>query len=177
LGLLVDVLGSFREKITEYFSEEITVGRSKTSLACFGILLLKEDHPENTSEEAWETARRYQLSNAESDWIRTLVYEYWITNSLSSKNINLDRRAIYRFFNRTGNTGVALSILYLANSLANPGELPRSEWEKQATIVDTLLQAWWEDYRAVVDPKLLLNGHDIQNSFGILPGRMDWSVC
>jgi len=172
LVILVSEFEPFREKLNVYFSEEITMGRPISSLSLFSLLLMGKNVTENNSEMARECARRYQLSNAEADWVRTLVQENRAVEILAGSCDLLDRRAIYLYFRKTGKVGVANAILFLAKCLAEPRKLSPSEWDRQLRIVQMLLKAWWEEQRTVINPKLLLNGHAIQKAFGLLPGAM-----
>jgi poly(A) polymerase len=172
LGMLATKLAPFREKLQNYFSEEITMGRSKSSLTLFSLLLLGKSISEATPELARETARRYQMSNAEADWVQNLVQENRAVQEMVETFDLPDRRAIYLYFKNSGEAGVANALLFLAKCLATPGKLSGSEWDRRLRIVETLLTAWWEEHRAVINPRLLLNGHDLQNEFGLPPGAM-----
>ena len=172
LGIMVNVFDPYRGRLQEYFSEEITMGRPKSSLVLFSLLLMGKLISENVPEKAWECARRYQLSNAEADWVRTLAQENQAVKVLAGSSGFPDRRAIYLYFKKTEKTGLAIAILYLAKSLAEPGKSSTSEWDRQLRIVQMLLKAWWEEQRVVINPKLLLNGRDLQREFELLPGAM-----
>ena len=170
LGIMVNEFEPFREKLQEYFSEEITMGRPKSSLTLFSLLLMGKSISEGAPELAWESARRYQLSNAEADWVRILVQQNRAVTTLAGSSGIPDRRTIYHYFKKTGKAGVAIAILFLAKCLAEPGKLSTSEWNRQLRVVQMLLKAWWEEHRVVVNPHMLLNGRDLQREFGLLPG-------
>lgn len=172
LGILVNEFEPFREKLHEYFTEEITMGRPKSSLTLFSLLLMGKSISENVPELAWESARRYQLSIAEADWVRALIQENQAVGVLAGPSELPDRRAIYHYFKKTGKVGVAIALLFLAKCLAEPGKLSIAEWNRQLRIVQMLLNAWWEEHREVINPHMLLNGRDLQREFGLLPGAM-----
>jgi hypothetical protein len=172
LGMLVDEFGGLRTRIYDTFAEDITLGRPKSSLVSFGLILSGKGISKESPELAWDTARKYQLSNSESDWIRLLVEEKQAVAEMVKASIHPDRRTVYRFYKETGKTGVAIAVLHLADLLAQPGRIPLSAWKEQLGLVRMLLNVWWEEQEIVVNPKLFLNGHDIQQSFNLLPGAM-----
>jgi len=185
----VNELSSFSSEINAFFSEEVTPGRSKRGLALLGTLLhdvgkpntmtAGEDnrlhyygHAREGSDLAWEAARKLQLSNAEAAWIQTMVRRHMDLLPLVNQKQPFSRQAIYRFFQQTGDAGVAIGLLSLADSLATYGEnLALDTWKMALRITRGLFFAWWELQKAVVSPTLLLNGDDLQNEFGLEPGK------
>jgi tRNA nucleotidyltransferase/poly(A) polymerase len=180
----------YSKEIHNYFSEEITPGRSKHGLAMLGTLLhdigkpltlkIGEDdrlhyygHDRIGAELAWEAARRLQLSNAEAEWIRTLVRYHMHLLPLVNSNDLPDRKAIYRFFEKTGEVGVAIAMLSLADTAATYGQnLSQALWQKAVTVTKIVMKAWWEEREYVVAPQPLLDGNDLQKEFGLTPGKM-----
>lgn len=171
LGILAGEFTPFREQLLAYFSVEITLGRTKTGLSLFSLLLLGKGISATTPELAWDVARRYQLSNAEADFVRSLVSEHDAVAVLSRKD-TLDRRAIYRYFKRAGKVGVAVAIIYLATQLAGPGRLPNSEWREKVNLVKRLLEAWWYEQDVVISPRPFLNGNEIKGDFDLPSGAL-----
>ena len=185
----LEEIGHFSGEIDTYFNEEITPLRTKRGLALFGSLLhdvgkpltVKTDeedrlhyynHAEVGAEIAWETAKRLHLSNAESDWVETLVRYHMDLIPMVNADEPPDRRMIYRFFKSAGEVGVAISLLSLADTLATYGEnLTREKWNKAVNVTKVLLSAWWEHQETVVSPSLLLDGNDLQAQFELKPGK------
>jgi hypothetical protein len=84
-----------------------------------------------------------------------------------------DRRMLYRFFNKVGDVGMAIAILYLGDIYATYGpDLTEEKWHRTLTVVDQVLKSWWQDHEVVVAPKLLLDGHALQKEFGLAPGAL-----
>jgi len=185
----IEELGQFSDKIDAYFDEEITPLRSKGGLALFGSLLhdvgkpltVKSDeegrlhyynHAEVGAEIARETAKRLHLSNAESDWVETLVQYHMDLIPMVNADDPPSRRTIYRFFKSAGEVGVAISLLSLADTLATYGKnLTREKWNSAVSVTKVLLSAWWEHQETVVSPPLLLDGNDLQAKFDLKPGK------
>ena len=72
------------------------------------------------------------------------------------------RRAIYRFFRDTGDTGIAVILLALADALAVWGRgLTRDRWRVLLEHARTLCTAYFDQPAEAVAPPPLLNGHDL----------------
>jgi tRNA nucleotidyltransferase/poly(A) polymerase len=182
-------LGHFSTEIRAFFEEEITPGRTKRGLALLGALLHNvdktttikaydngyspvNDHEILAADLAWDTAKRLQLSNAESEWVRTMVG----CNRCLSPWVDSDqppsRRTVYQFFNEVGEVGVPIALLLLAKFLTTSDErLSPPVWDKALKVSKTILSAWWEQRDTVVSPQLFLDGNDLQADFGLQPGK------
>lgn len=182
-------LGKFSEDITGYLAAEITPGRSKKALLMFAALLhdigkpmtitVGEDgylhfynHAKVGADLAWEAAKALQLSNAESAWIRTIVENHMRLLPLVNRGQAPTRRDVYRFFQEAGETGVAVALLSLADTLATYNQnLSLEKWNHALMVSKVMLSAWLEHQNSVVSPELLLNGDDLQVKFGMEPGK------
>jgi poly(A) polymerase len=188
------VLGKFSAGITAYFSEAITPGRPKVALAIFGALLKDigkpiaikngldadqtDDHAARFGAElAWQSAKRLQLSNAESEWVRKLVRDNRHLLPHLNQPTAPDRRTVFRFFNEAGEVGVAIALLSLADLLVTQGSnLGQDQWRHALSVVKIILEAWWEQRGTVVAPTPLMDGHDLQEAFGLEPGKQIGSL-
>lgn len=182
-------LAEFTSELKVYFSDEITPGREKQALAMFGALLhdigkpitVKSDeggrlyfhhHASVGGKMAWEMARRLQLSNAESEWVRKMVRHHMALLPLINAEKPPTRRDIFRFFTKTHEVGVSISILSLADTLATYGKtLDRANWHRAVNVTRDICEAWWHKRDTLISPELLLNGHDLQDIFGLSPGK------
>ena len=182
-------LSKFSNQMASYFTEVITPGRSKAALAYFSTLLQDIGYSMTLSEEvdlelngtgrsmvsadlAWGIAKRLQLSNAESDWVRKLVCHRKTVQTLMQVDLPVDRRTLYRFFKKVGDVGVALAVHLLAETMAYDGStLTAKRWEKAFSIVRSMLSAWWDHQDKIISPTPLLNGDDLQRVFGLEPGK------
>lgn len=191
LGLGVMRLGRYRQQITEYVQQELIVGRSVLGLLFAAALYHDIGKPQSQQAEEGgrirfleherigaelvaERAAELHFSNAEVDWLRTVVHQHmrpvWLANQLKPDQ-NPSRRAVYRFFRVAGEAGPAIVLLSLADLLAThaPG-IPPERWRRQLDVGRTLLEAWWEHYAEQVAPPALLNGHDLMTKFQLEPG-------
>ena len=182
-------LGKFSDALSAYFTEEITPGRSKTALAYFGALLhdvgkpltvkVGEDgllhfnnHAVVGADLARKMAKRLQLSNAESDWVERMVLNHMHLHSLIADGSPPDRRSIYRFYKKSGETGVAIAVHALADTLATYGsDLGQSLWGTAVSVAESMISGWLEHRETIVSPSPLLDGHDLQRLFGVAPGK------
>ncbi|MDY6872499.1 MAG: hypothetical protein SVR81_00815 [Chloroflexota bacterium] len=184
-----DYLGDFSYEAKDYLTEAVTPGRSVWGLALLGGLLhdvakpatLSEGedgrlhydgHDKAGSEMAWDLARGLQLSNAEAEWVQTFVRYHMRLLPMVRKGHEPTRKRIYHFFQNTGQTGVAIALFSLADTVATYGpELSKSHWETSLMVVRELLKAWWQAQETVIAPKPLLNGNDLKREFELKPGK------
>ena len=79
-------------------------------------------------------------------------------------------KAIYRYFRDTGEAGIDILFLSLADHLATKGpHLEVANWQEHAQMVDYVLAQRFQQESLVVPPKLI-DGHDLINIFGMKPG-------
>ncbi len=184
-----EVLGPYAHKISAYFKDEVTPGRTKQGLSFLATLLhdlgnltcIKPGvcEPGSTCEDeasvaetAWEIARKLKLSNAECDWIRKMVRDHAAARSILTADALPTRRTIYRFFKSAGEVGVAIVVFSLAGLLAaGDPALDLTKWHQTLAVSKRLLSAWWDHKETVVSPKLIMDGHDLQVEFGLKPGK------
>jgi len=80
------------------------------------------------------------------------------------------RRAIYRYFRDTGEAGIDILFLSLADHLATRGkQLDLAKWREHAQMIAYVLAQHFEEESLTVPPKLI-DGHDLINLFGLSPG-------
>ncbi|QRN83371.1 hypothetical protein JR338_01035 [Chloroflexota bacterium] len=190
LSAAMGALAPFQNQLCDYFAGEVTPGRSIRSLTLLGALLHDSAKPKTLSkgpdgrlhyyghdiagaEITWEIARGLQLSNAEAKWLSTFVRYHMRLLPMARVGTGPDRRMLYRFFKKVGDVGIAIAILYLADTYATFGpELTQEGWNRPVKAAHEVLQAWWLEHEVVVAPKLLLNGNDIQKEFDLAPGAL-----
>jgi hypothetical protein len=81
------------------------------------------------------------------------------------------RRAIYRYFRDTGNVGVDICLLSLADTLATYGpKLDLALWSRELSICQNLFEAWWKKPGESIRPPQLLDGNEIMTELDLKPG-------
>ncbi|NPV56482.1 MAG: CCA tRNA nucleotidyltransferase [Anaerolineae bacterium] len=187
LGMAVGALGRYRTHITDLLSQDLNSHRTRRALLFFAALLHDVGKPDAFSQDergvhfyrhafissqvARDYGKRLALSNEETAHLACLTRQHMRIHFLVNAQRTLDRRVIYRFFRATGEAGVEICLLSLADTLATYGPTLTSEnWQTELDICRQLLEAWWLQREEVVAPQPLLNGHDLMTSFGVSPG-------
>lgn len=87
------------------------------------------------------------------------------------------RRDVYRFFRDTGEAGLDLLLLFLAEQLAARRMSPDQDqigatvlWEGDLEFAAALLQDYYERHTEVISPPKLINGDDLKQTFGLEEG-------
>jgi tRNA nucleotidyltransferase/poly(A) polymerase len=187
-GQLSVRLGRFREKLGEHLKSAITPERSIKSILFFAAMFHdcgKKDTAavsENGQIHFYKhdivgsvltdgRAHFLRLSNDEIHRAVTIVRHHMRPFLLTNTGETPSRRAVYRFFRDTGEVGVDICLLSLADFLGTYGvNVPSSLWANHLETVRVLLEAWWEKPAQEVNPELLFNGSDIIRIFGLDPG-------
>jgi hypothetical protein len=135
------------------------------------------DHDVKGAAVAQERARTLNLSNAEVEWIRSIIQQHmrfhFFTSRLEGDGQEPSRKAIYRFFRDTGKAGVDLVLLGLADLRGMQGmTLKQETWTAALDVARILLENYWEKPQETVAPPRLLNGNELMSELGLGPGRI-----
>ncbi|MCD6400964.1 MAG: CCA tRNA nucleotidyltransferase [Anaerolineales bacterium] len=187
-GLVCQKLGQFRQQINQHLSKELVLGRNIRALLNFAALLheMGEEAKEKIDEPGdvpllgpdkkmveiiEKRGRALRLSNDEIKWVRTIGSYNLHPLFMKPGDTQPSNRAIYRFFRKTGEAGIDICLLSLADTLATYGtSLPQDIWEKQLELVRTLFITWWKDRDNLVSPPPIISGVDLINEFDMYPG-------
>jgi putative nucleotidyltransferase with HDIG domain len=203
VGSAVFWLGRYRDPLAEHFSRRLVPDRSLRSLLFLSALYhdvgkpaKRQEMPEGRvrfighddvgAQMVADRARALALSAAEVSRLETIVKEHMRVHLLTDAmggftktsgeardNEKLSRRSIYRFFKASGDAGVDICLLSLADLRGTyETALPQSLWEAELETSRALLEAYWEKSKEVVSPPRYLSGHDLMDTFGLKPGRM-----
>jgi tRNA nucleotidyltransferase/poly(A) polymerase len=181
-------LERFRPQLAGHLNTALNPNRSPRSLLFLaglyhdvakpGTRLVGEDgHTHFIGHEdtgAHVVARRAQdlaLSQDEVQRLEAIVAGHMRIHLLAQSGSTPSRRAIYRYFRRTGPAGVDICLLSLADTLATYGpDLQAERWNNELEICRQLLTAWWEHPTEAVSPPRLLTGDDLLTSLNMAPG-------
>ncbi len=191
LGLAAMRLGRYRESLFSYMKTCFVPENTLRSLLFFATLYHDigkpvsqqyedengrvhfKNHAELGARILVERGKKLHLSNIELRWLEIVVREHMRPAELARNKDLPDARLIYRFFRDTGAEGVALSILSLADLLGTYGvTLSQERWKAQIDVVRILLEAWWERRDELVAPPALLSGHDLMETFALMPSAL-----
>jgi len=122
-------------------------------------------HDEQGSRTAYERGLALRLSNVELDRIKIIIKNHMRVHAHISRKDSgqeISRRAIYRYFRDTGESGVDLVLLTLADTRATYDHtLSQEHWASTLDICRILLEAWYEKADEIIKPLPLVNGDDL----------------
>ncbi|GAB4579126.1 MAG: CCA tRNA nucleotidyltransferase [Anaerolineales bacterium] len=188
MGLMVLRLGRYRQQVFTHLQTAVSPDRPWQALLFFAALYhdvgkpatRQEDetgrirffgHDQTGAEMITHRAHALHLSNSEIARLKTIVRHHMRPHLLAQVDKLPTRRAVYRFFRDTGEAGVDICLLGLADVLATYGAtLTQDTWNRYLDIMRELLEAWWEKPEERVRPPALLNGHDLLETFKLSPG-------
>lgn len=188
LGLAVLQLGRYRVQIGEHFRRRLNPDRSLRSLDLLAGLYHDIGKPQTSqidergrihfyqhdqvgAQIAKERGEALRLSNVECSRLESIVRYHLRPMLLSNTGKTPSRKAIYRFFRDTGEAGVDICLLSLADFLATYGPtLPTEAWSHHLEVIRLLLSAWWETPEETVSPPAILNGNELIEELHLKPG-------
>lgn len=191
-GLLTLRLGRYREQLAAHLAEPLNADRSVRALLGFAALYHDVAKPQNKTideqgcihfwghdeqgtEMAAARAEALHCSNPEIQRLR-LIIRHHMRPHFHSKRMETEgkapsRRAIYRFFRDTGEAGVDVLLLALADARATHGHtLTQAGWNAMLDICRIFLENYWEKPSETVSPPPLLNGHNLMSALALPPG-------
>lgn len=181
-------LGRYRQQFGEHLESSMHPERPLRGLLLMAALFHDVGKPATSSvdENGWirffgheqtgakimaARARSMRLSNAERDRIITIVRHHLRPFLLAQTGKPPSRLAIHRFFRDTGQAGVDICLLSLADVMSTYGpSLPAEKWSNHLMVVRSLLEAWWERPEESISPPPLLTGNDLMDVLNIEPG-------
>jgi len=176
-----------REPMSRYCAEELVERRSRKALVKLAGLLHDVGKPARRTVEpdgeiwflgheqtgaalAGGIVGRLRLSNREAGMTRQLVLHH-LRPGFLSREPQLTRRAIYRFFKALGDDGPACLLMWWADRLATRGSKSRvDQIAQQRSRLEELLNAYFFQAAEVVAPPRLVNGRQLMETFRLAPG-------
>ena len=191
-GLLVLRLGRYREQFAAHFANPLNSDRSVRALLFFAALYhdvakpvcktTGDDgrirfwgHDEQGAEMAHARANALHLSNDEIQRLQLIIRHHmrvhFHSNRMADEHKTPSRKAIYRFFRDTGEAGVDLVLLALADTRATHAHtLTQETWVAALDVCRIFLENYWEKPAETVAPPRLLDGHEMMTEFDLKPG-------
>ncbi len=126
-------------------------------------------HAEEGAAIAAGIMTRLRFSTRETKLVETIVKHHLRPGQLSNSGLP-SHRAIYRYFRDTGDVGIDILFICLADHLATRGpQLDKSKWQEHNQVTNYVLnQRFQKD--SLITPPSLIDGHDIIKILGIGPG-------
>jgi hypothetical protein len=150
------------------------IGKSATFSKDGGRIRFLE-HEKVGSSIAIRRAIKLRMSNSEMDYLKVLIQNHM---RIIQHIIQFERegkiptkRAVYRFFRDTGEAGVDICFLALADIRATyENEMTQKMWVASLDVVRIFFENWWEKREQSVQPPPLVDGNDLIANFHIRPG-------
>ncbi|MEW6402756.1 MAG: HD domain-containing protein [Chloroflexota bacterium] len=194
-GLLTLRLGRYREKFAEHFAASLNTDRSVRALLFFAALYHDVCKPQTRSwddekrrirffdhdilgaETVEQRARFFNLSNDEVERLKVVIKNHmrihFHGSRMAGEGKSPSRRAIYRFFRESGEAGVDLVLLGLADLRGTQANaLTQDTWSAYLDVSRILLENYWEKPQETVAPPRLVDGNDLMRELELKPGPL-----
>lgn len=186
-GDLTRSLGQYARDIRDHMSAEVCACCDRTLLLKIAALFHDVGKSETTSEDddgiirffdhevvgarmAAARLRKLRLGGIAVQRVRTVVRNHLRPGQLAREK-QVTRRAIYRFYRDTGDAGVDVVLLYLADHLGTYGPKLREErWSRRLEVAQLLLHQYFEGQGETVNPELPVDGHDLMRELELESG-------
>jgi poly(A) polymerase len=173
------------DELAGYFNAEVTGGSTRAALLKLAALLhdiAKPDtriftgerirffgHDKQGADVVKAVLERLRFSNKEIDLVEKMVRFHMRPTQLGGEEAP-SRRAVFRYFRDTGNAGIDVLFLSLADHLAARGpDLDHEQWRRHVGQSAFLLNEYENKNESVAQRKLI-DGNDIIQLFGLPPG-------
>ncbi|NMB60812.1 MAG: HD domain-containing protein [Chloroflexi bacterium] len=112
------------------------------------------------------------LSRVEVQWLQRFVAHHMDLHDVVLEDDQDQRSALFRFYQAAKDTTPFVALFSLADLLATYGDaIPQQRWQLGLSRCRLALQGWYDCHQELVDPKLYFNGDELQQHFGIKPGK------
>jgi poly(A) polymerase len=120
-------------------------------------------------------AEALHLSNDEADRVKTIIANHmrfhFFTSRMEAEKREPSRRAMYRFFRDSGEAGVDLILLGLADLRGTRAHaLTQASWAAALDVARILLENYFERPQETIAPPRLLNGHELMRDMDLESG-------
>lgn len=190
--MLVSHLGRFRERFTAHFAESLNTDRSVQAALFFAALYHDVEKPATKSldeagrirffghdvkgaDVAAKRGQAFNLSNDEVQRIHKIIKNHmrfhFFTSRMESDKEEPSRKAIYRFFRDSGEAGIDLVLLGLADLRGTRGPaIVQETWMAALEVAKILLENYWEKPEETIAPPRLLDGNELMRVLNLEPG-------
>ncbi len=199
LGMVVYLLDRFRPQLQTHLEKPFPNQRSFQSLLILTALLhdcakpntrsIDDEgrihfyqHEQRGAEMALERATALRLSNEEMSRLEAIIRHHLRPMLLrrksvvkdpqaGSESVTLSRRTIHRFWRATGEAGIDVCLLTLADYLGMVGvTFVLQDWIAYLELVGSLLDAYFNQRDSLVTPPTLVTGYDLMEQLTLPPG-------
>ncbi len=187
---LAQALGRFAPAVANHLQVRLAGGRTRRALLLLAALCHDLGKPLTCTEDerghlhfynheregarmTAERMRQLRFSRPEVERVRTVVRAHLRPGHLARVQGPVTRRAVYRFFRATGDAGVEVMLLSLADHLATWGpNLEADRWARRLEVAEVLLSHYFERHEETVKPSALITGGDLMSELGLEEGPL-----
>lgn len=180
---------ALRQPLACYCAQQLVERRSRKSLIKLSGLLHDVGKPANRqvhddgeiwfighehtgAELAAVIVERLRLANREAEMVCQMVRHH-LRPGFLSREPQLTRRAVYRFYKDLGDHGPACLLTWWADRMATRGSKSRlDQIDQQRARLEALLNAYFFQAEEVVRPPRLLDGRQLMERFTLPPGPL-----
>jgi tRNA nucleotidyltransferase/poly(A) polymerase len=128
-------------------------------------------HEREGAAMASQRMEQLRYSRSEIDHVNTIVRAHLRPLHLAQTEGPITRRAIYRFFRATGDAGVSVALLSLADHASTWGpNLDPERWLRRVQVAGSLLHHYFERQHDTISPEPLITGRDLIDELDMEPG-------
>jgi putative nucleotidyltransferase with HDIG domain len=193
-GLLTLRIGRYRKQLAGQFSKVLNPERSLRALLFFAALYHDVQKPETKTidetgrirffdhdvqgaQVAASRAEALRLSNDEADRVKTIIANHmrfhFFTSRMEAEKKEPSRKAMYRFFRDSGEAGVDLVLLGLADLRGTRAHaLTQASWAAALDVARILLENYFEKPQETIAPPRLLDGYELMRELNLASGPM-----
>jgi tRNA nucleotidyltransferase/poly(A) polymerase len=183
-----ETLDEFRTDLQAFWAHPIHPARQYDGLLYLAVLyhdlskteieLQDEDgkigypgHAQKSADLFDTTRANWALSRDEFQFVDLVIRNHTLPAEIQVSDDVRSRKALHRFFLRSGSAGVMIAIFYLADILATYEDyLTDERWDKARMTCRRLLDCWFRKYDQIVAPPVLATGDDLMREFGLNAG-------
>ncbi len=191
--LVADVFAPWQEKLLAHLQQDLTALRTHRDFLPWGALahdwgkpktyrvdergrIVFYNHERVGAAITADAMRRLRFARREVEHMVTLVRHHMRPFALVRQVVKEhqdvpSRRAVYRFFRDTGDAGIDVLLINLADDWATYGpRLRMGYWEKRLSILPHLFDAYFNRPHEVIRPRPLLKGRELMDALNLKPG-------
>jgi len=178
-----------RDPLAAYCAQELVERRSRKSLIKLSGLVHDVGKPANRqvhadgeiwfighehtgAELAAVIVERLRLANREAEMVCQMVRHH-LRPGFLSREVQLTRRAVYRFYKELGDHGPACLLTWWADRMATRGSKSRlDQLDQQRARLEELLNPYFFQAEEVVKPPRLMGGRELMAALQLKPGPL-----
>jgi tRNA nucleotidyltransferase/poly(A) polymerase len=190
-GMIVYLLDRFRGQLQAHLASTLPNGRHVAAVLALGALLHDSGKPATRSvgadgrihffgheavsaELARARCEALRLSNEETARVVGIAAHHMrpmMLSGSSGESGHVSRRAVYRFWKATGDVGLDVCIVALADHLGMVGaHFDLQDWLAHVQVVGALLDGYLNRREELVAPPPLIGGRELMRALRLMPG-------